>query len=487
MKESDLENTNFDGNGEAGSDSQKEFGLTSFSIDNRISVLVLILLVAIMGIRSYMSIPKEAQPDITIPNVMVITTYPGVSPKDMESLITRKLEDELSGISDIKEMNSTSAEGYSNINMEFNSDVNIDDALQKVREKVDLAKPELPSEAEDPIIQEINFSEFPIMQVNISGKYGLVQLKEIAEDLQDRIETIPSVLEVNLAGGREREVKVDVNLPKLKYYGLTFGDLVAAIQRENVTIPGGNIDVGIKKFLLRVPGEFEKVDPIEDIVIDAPGDRPIYIRDVAKVSFGFKERETYAELDNDPVISLSVIKRSGENILETADAVKGILKEELPQLPPTTNFEVTSDQSKDINSIVSSLENNIISGLLLVVGILLFFLGLRNASFVGIAIPMSMFLSFIIIDALGITMNMIVLFSLILALGMLVDNAIVVVENIYRYLEEGYDNFEAAKKGTGEVAIPIISGTLTTLGAFFPLLFWPGIVGEFMGFLPQTL
>src|SRR5699024_8338938 len=245
--------------------------------------------------------------------------------------------------------------------------------------------------------------------------------------------------------------------------------------------------VGIKKFLLRVPGEFEEVDPIEDIVIDAPGDRPIYIRDVAKVSFGFKERETYAELDNDPVISLSVIKRSGENILETADAVKGILKEELPQLPPTTNFEVTSDQSKDINSIVSSLENNIISGLLLVVGILLFFLGLRNASFVGIAIPMSMFLSFIIIGALGITMNMIVLFSLILALGMLVDNAIVVVENIYRYLEEGYDNFEAAKKGTGEVAIPIVSGTLTTLGAFFPLLFWPGIVGEFMGFLPQTL
>ena len=487
MNKSNTENKNFESNGAGGSQEQKEFGLSSFSIDNRISVLVLVLLVAIMGVRSYLNIPKESSPDITVPNVMVITTYPGVSPKDMESLVTRKLEDELSGISDIKEMNSTSAEGYSNINMEFNSDVNIDDALQKVREKVDLAKPELPSEAEDPIIQEINLSEFPIMQVNISGKYGLVQLKQIAEDLQDRIETIPSVLEVKLAGGREREVKVDVNLPKLKYYGLSFGDLVAAIQSENVTIPGGNIDVGIKKFLLRVPGEFESVDPIEDIVIDAPGDRPIYIRDVANVTFGFKERETYAELDNDPVISLSVVKRTGENILETAQAVKNILDEELPQLPPTTNFEITSDQSKDINSMVSSLENNIISGLLLVVGILLFFLGVRNASFVGIAIPMSMFLSFIIISALGITMNMIVLFSLILALGMLVDNAIVVVENIYRYLEEGYDNFTAAKKGTGEVAIPIVSGTMTTLGAFFPLLFWPGIVGEFMGFLPQTL
>ena len=466
---------------------RKEFGLSSFSIDNRISVLVIIVLVALFGVQSYINIPKESSPDITIPNIMVITTYPGVSPEDMESLITRKLEDELGGISDVKTMTSTTSEGYSNINMEFNSDVNIEDALQKVREKVDLAKPELPQDAEDPIIQEINFSEFPIMQVNISGEYGLVQLKEIAEDLQDQIETIPSVLEVNLAGGLEREVKVDVDLPKLKYYGLTFGDLIAAIQQENVTIPGGTIDVGTKKFLVRVPGEYETPKPIEDIVIDAPDDQPIYIRDVAEVTFGFKDRETYAELDNAPVISLSIVKRSGENILETSSAVKSILDKELPGLPPTTKFEITSDQSDQINNMVSSLENNIISGLLLVVGVLLFFLGVRNASFVGIAIPLSMFTSFIIISMLGMTMNMIVLFSLILALGMLVDNAIVVVENIYRYLEEGYDNFEAAKKGTGEVAVPIISGTLTTLAAFFPLLFWPGITGEFMSFLPLTL
>lgn len=468
-------------------ENRKEFGLSSFSIDNRISVLVIIVLVALFGVQSYINIPKESSPDITIPNIMVITTYPGVSPEDMESLVTRKLEDELSGISDVKTMTSTTSEGYSNINMEFNSDVVIEDALQKVREKVDLAKPELPQDAEDPIIQEINFSEFPIMQVNISGEYGLVQLKEIAEDLQDQIETIPSVLEVNLAGGLEREVKVDVNLPKLKYYGITFGDIIAAIQEENVTIPGGTIDVGTKKFLVRVPGEYDTPKPIEDIVIDAPDDQPIYIRDVADVSFGFKDRETYAELDNAPVISLSVIKRSGENILETSGAVKDILDAELPTLPPTTKFEITSDQSDQINSMVSSLENNIISGLLLVVGVLLFFLGVRNASFVGIAIPLSMFTSFIIISMLGMTMNMIVLFSLILALGMLVDNAIVVVENIYRYLEEGYNNFEAAKKGTGEVAVPIISGTLTTLAAFFPLLFWPGITGEFMSYLPLTL
>ncbi|MDZ7694839.1 MAG: efflux RND transporter permease subunit [Balneolaceae bacterium] len=405
----------------------------------------------------------------------------------MESLITRPLEDELGGISDVKEMTSTSAEGYSNINLEFDTDVVIEDALQKVREKVDLAKPELPQDAEDPIIQEINASEFPIMQVNVSGQYGLVQLKEVAENLQDRLESVPSILEVNLAGGLEREVKVSVDLPKLKYYGLTFGDIIASIQQENVTVPGGNIDVGHKKFLLRVPGEYDTVQPIEDIVIDAPDDKPIYIRDVADVQFGFKDRETYAELDNDPVISLSIVKRSGTNILETAENVKSILDEELPTLPPTTNFEITSDQSENINMMVSSLENNIIAGLLLVIGVLLFFLGVRNASFVGIAIPLSMFVSFIVMSMVGITMNMIVLFSLILALGMLVDNAIVVVENIYRYLEEGYDNIQAAKKGTGEVALPIISGTMTTLAAFLPLIFWPGVTGEFMSYLPITL
>jgi multidrug efflux pump subunit AcrB len=474
-------------NGEEGIDKRKEFGLSSFSIDNRISVLVILALVVLFGIQSYLSIPKESSPDITIPNILVITTYPGVSPEDMESLVTRKLEDELAGISDVKEMTSTTSEGYSNITMEFNSDVNIDDALAKVREKVDLAKPELPDDAEDPIIQEINFSEFPIMQVNVSGQYGLVKLKEVAEDLQDRIETIPSVLEVNLAGGLEREVKIDVNLNQLKYYGFTFSDIVAAIQSENVTVPGGTIDVGNKKFLLRVPGEYDTVQPIEDIVVDAPNGQPVYIRDLAEVSFGFKDRATYAELENDPVITLSVVKRSGENILKTSAAVKGILEEQLPTLPPSTNFEITSDQSDQINSMVSNLENNIISGLLLVIGVLLFFLGVRNASFVGVAIPLSMFTSFIIMSIIGMTMNMIVLFSLILALGMLVDNAIVVVENIYRYLEEGYNNFQAAKKGTGEVAVPIISGTFTTLAAFFPLLFWPGLVGEFMSFLPLTL
>ena len=466
---------------------RKEFWLSTFAINNRISVLVLVALVAIMGILSYLTIPKESFPNITVPNIFVVTLYPGVSPEDMESLVTRKLEDELGNISEIKKMTSTSTEGYSSVVLEFDTGIDIEEALEKVREKVDLAKVELPEDAEEPLVQEVNLSEFPIMQINLSGDYDLEILKNIAENLQDKIEAIPTVLGVDLTGGLEREVQVDVDLAKLKYYNLSFGDIIGAIRAENVTIPGGDISVGTKSFLLRVPGQYQETAPIEDVVLKVNGNKPIYLRDIAKVTFGFKERETYSTLDESPVITLGVKKRTGENILETYDMVSVILEEALPTLPPTTTYKITNDQSKDVKNMVSSLENNIISGLILVIGVLLFFLGVRNASFVGISIPLSMFLSFIILSALGITMNMIVLFSLILALGMLVDNAIVVVENIFRYLEEGYNNFESAKKGTGEVAGPIIAGTSTTLAAFFPMIFWPGIVGEFMGYLPKTL
>ncbi len=466
---------------------RKEFKLSTLAVNQNTSVMVMIVLIAILGLISYINLPKESSPDIKIPNVFIVTVYPGVAPEDMESLVTQKLEEKINEIADIKKMMSTTTEGYSSINVEFETGIDMSEALQKVREKVDLARPNLPPAAEEPIVQEINISEFPIMQVNISGQYSLDRLKKVAEDMQDRIEAIPSVLEVDLAGGLEREVKVDVDLNLLKYYGISFTDVTDAISNENVTIPGGGIDVGNKKFLVRVPGEYTDPQLIENIVVKAPDDRPIYIKDVATVDYGYKDRETFARLDASPVITLSVKKRVGQNIIETAESVKKIVDESLASYPATTVVSITNDQSTEISEMVSSLENNIVSGLILVVMVLLFFLGVRNSSFVGIAIPMSMLLSFIILQAMGITLNMIVLFSLILALGMLVDNAIVVVENIYRYIEEGYDNFEAAKKGTGEVAIPIISGTLTTLAAFFPMLFWPGIVGEFMGFLPLTL
>ena len=465
----------------------KEFGLTSMAVRHPTVVLVLTAIIIVTGLASYISIPKESSPEIIIPTIVVNTIYPGVSPRDIETLVTRPIEDELNTIADVKDVTSTSIEGYSSILVEFDAGMDMNEALQRVREKVDIAKPDLPAAAEEPGIFEINFSQFPIMQVNIAGPYSLVRLREVAEDLQDRIEQIPSVLEVQLSGGLEREVQVDVDLSKLQFYNLAYSDVIDAIRRENITIPGGSIDVGDMKYLVRVPGEFATTAPLADIVIKTVGGRPIYVRDVANVDFGFKERTSYARLDGNSVVSLAVSKRSGENIIETSEAVQRAIADQADAFPPGTVVKITADQSKDITEMVSSLENNIISGLILVVAVLLFFLGLRTASFVGIAIPMSMLLSFGVMQMSGMTMNMVVLFSLILALGMLVDNAIVVVENIYRFVEQGFDRKSAARYATGEVAVPIIASTATTLAAFFPMVFWPGIVGKFMKFLPLTL
>jgi len=465
----------------------KEFGLTSFAVDHFTSVAVLLVIVTILGLTSYFATPKESFPEIEVPMIAVNTPYFGVAPADVESLVTRKLEDELATISDLKELTSTSVEGFSSVVAEFETSVDLDDALQRVREKVDLARPELPEEAEDPQIVEFDVTQVPILQVNLSGEYDLVRLKELAEDMQDELEQIPEVLRVDLRGGLEREVRVDVDLPRLQYYGLALQDVIDAIRRENVTIPGGSIDVGETKYLVRVDGEFDDPEIIEDLVVTTFDGRPVYVRDVASVDFGFADRENFARLDGTNVVTLDVLKRSGRNVIDTSDKVKAVIDEMLPMLPPTTRASITSDQSRDIRMMVSSLENNIVSGLILIVGVLLFFLGLTNSVFVAVSIPGSMLLSFILLNALGNTMNMIVLFSLILALGMLVDNAIVVVENIYRYMEQGWDRTLAAKKATGEVAMPVIAATATTLAAFAPMLFWPGTTGEFMAYLPRTL
>ncbi|MBT8462206.1 MAG: efflux RND transporter permease subunit, partial [Gemmatimonadetes bacterium] len=385
----------------------RTFWLTDFAVDHPISVLTLLVLIVIGGFYSYLTVPKEASPDITVPFVAVSTFYSGVAPEDIETLITRPLEEELNKISDIKTLTSQSVESVSSITAEFEAGMDMTEALQLVREKVDIAKPELPEAAEEPAILEFNFSEFPIMQVNVSGEYSLVRLKELAEDIQDRMEQIPSVLSVQLSGGLEREVKVDVDLGMLKYYGISFTDVIEAIAFENVTVPGGTIDVGDVKYLVRVPGEFESTQPLEDIVVEAEGSRPIYVRDVATVDFGFKERESYARLNGNSVVTLSVSKRTGENIIETSDAVRAVIAEMEGDFPPTTHISITSDSAKYVRSMVSNLENNIISGLSLVVSVLLFVLGVRNASFVGIAIPLSMLLSFSVMQILGFTMNMV--------------------------------------------------------------------------------
>jgi len=476
--------------------------ITDIATKHRTSVLVLTLMLAVGGLYSYIALPKESAPSIEVPNILVTTFYLGASPDDVAELITLEIEQELKGINGIKEIRSTSTEGLSSIVVEFHPDVPMDEAEQEVRDQVDAAKADLPADAEDPVISEIDTSEFPIMTINLAASYSLTRLKELAEDLQDEIEAVPGILEVDIAGGLEREVQVDVDLNKLLGYGLSFSDISDAIRDENTNIPGGSIDIARQNYLVRVEGRFERPEEIEDFVVAAPGGVPVYVRDLADVTFGFKERESYARLklvqtDEDgvlhtvenpeyrQVISLDVKKRSGENILEMAAGVQNIL--ETYPMPAGTSILITGDQSERVEDLVTDLENNVIAGIIFVVVVLLFFLGARNAMLVGLAIPMSMLTSFLVLMIMGYTLNFVILFSLIIALGMLVDNAIVIVENIYRHREEGHPPWDAARKGTAEVGAAVVASTATTVAAFAPMLFWPGLIGEFMSFLPMTL
>lgn len=461
--------------------------ITEVSIDNRTSVFIFVAILIIIGFSTYVNLPRESSPDIQIPLVIVSTPYFGVSPEDIESLITQPLEKEINAIPQVEKITSSSFEGYSLIRVEFQSGYDIDEALQKIREKVDKAESKLPTDVEKPEIIEINFSEFPIMVFNINGPQGLVQLKDIADDIKDDIENIDGVLEVKIAGGLEREVKIDVDADKLTFYNIRFDDVIDAVRNENKTIPGGSVDLNDKSFLVRIPGEFDTPYMIENLMVRTREGLPIYIRDVAEVIYDFKERTTYSRLNGLEGVSVSISKRIGSNIIDIADEVKTIIAQYEEILPESVKFFLTVDQSKDIQKSVRNLENNIFSGLVLVLIVLFSLLGLRNAFFVAIAIPLSMLISFVVFSAMNITLNFIVLFSLVLALGMLVDNAIVIIENIYKFLEEGNGLIKSAKLASAEVAWPITTSTLTTLIAFAPLLFWPGVVGDFMWYLPVTL
>lgn len=460
--------------------------ISDTSLKNRTSVLFMTFLLVIIGFIAYVNLPRESFPQIKIPVIVVMTPYPGVSPEDVESLVTTPIEKKLKELADVKVIKSSSMEGFSSISVEFNPEVDMDVALQKTRDKVDLAKADLPTDAEDSQINEINLDNVPVMIINLYAPYDQVKLKKLAEDLQDKIETVKGVLEVRLVGGLEREVKVEIDPQKLDYYKISVTDVITAIQTENRTIPGGTMEIGNLKYLVRIPGEYDDPINMKNIMLKDTGSK-IYLRDVAKITFGHKDQESISRVDGHTSISLSVVKRSGENIIEVAEAARKILAEAEPNFPRGTKTLILGDMSKNIKRMVNELENNIIAGLILVILILYFFMGFRNGVLVGIAIPLSMFLTFIVLSLRGDSLNMMVLFSLILALGMLVDNAIVVIENIYRHREEGYSLFEAARLGTSEVAVPIITSTLTTLMAFSPLIFWGGIVGQFMSLLPITL
>jgi multidrug efflux pump len=467
----------------------REFGLSSLSVDNSTSVVILTLIISFLGLNAYRNMPKESFPEIVIPTVYVGTPYPGNSPVDMENLITRPIEKELKSINDVKDITSTSVQDFSSIVVEFNPGVEISKAIQDVKDAVDKSKSELPTDLDqDPNVLEINTSDFPIMNVNISGNYSEAELKKFGEYLEDEIEKLAEISKADLAGTVEREIQINADPYKMESVGVSFGDISSAVQSENVTISGGNIRSGDFQRSLRVDGEF--TDPMEllNIIVKTDNQKIVYLRDVAEVKDTYKERTTYARSKNLPVVTINVVKRSGENLLNASDKIKEIIEEtKLNRFPPDLEISITNDQSKATRLQVSDLENSIIFGVILVVLVLMFFLGFRNALFVGIAIPLSMFISFLVLNAFGITLNLMVLFSLILALGMLVDNGIVVVENIYRLMSEGKSAVQAAKEGVGEVAWPIITSTATTLAAFLPLAFWQDTVGEFMKFLPITL
>lgn len=462
--------------------------ITDAAVDRRSTIFLLMLIIIIAGTYSYIVLPRESTPDVTVPYVLVVTPYEGVAPVDIESLITHPIERKLKGLKDVEKIRSVSAEGSSMIIIEFITDVDIDLALQWVRDKVDQAKGDLPRNLEnDPMIQEINLSEFPILMVSVSGIADETVLKKVGEELQDWIETIPGVLDVVLSGGRERQIRVEFDPDRMFAYQISLAEVIRAVQRENVNIPGGSIDIGESKYLLRIPGEFTDPHEIDNLVLTRRDGRIIYFKDVADVVDAFEDRTSYSRLNGDQSVTLAIKKRSGANIIDVADRVFALLGEATPMLPPGVELAVTFNQSDDIRDMVRDLENNIITGLILVVSVLFLFLGLRNSFFVALAIPFTMLIAFSALYLLDITLNMVVLFSLILALGMLVDNAIVIVENVYRHMQGGAVGEHAAKIAVTEVGWPVISSTATTLCAFFPLMFWPGIMGEFMVFLPTTL
>ena len=470
----------------------KEFPLSSWSINNKMTVFVIIFIILIGGYQSYKAMPREAFPEVVIPQIFITTIYPGNSAIDIEKLITRPLEQEINTISGIEKITSTSSQDFSMIVAEFDFSVTPEEALRKVKDKVDVAMSDsdfpkdLPS---DPAIQELNISEMlPIMNINLSGEFSVDQLKEYGEYLEDKIESLPEISGVDIRGVQDKEVEIAIDLYKMQASEISFYDIAGVIQNENMTISGGELQENGIKRNVRVLGEFKSPDEIGDIIIKQEFGNIVYLRDIAEVNFQGEERVSYAREFMKPVVMLDIKKKGGKNLIKASEKINEILKNaKATVFPNTLDISVTNDMSNQTKKQVLNLENSIIMGVILVVLVLLFFLGFRNALFVGIAIPLSMLMSFIILNLMGVTLNMMVLFGLILALGMLVDNGIVVVENIYRLYDEGHTLIKAAKLGVGEVAMPIIASTATTLAAFLPLAFWPGMMGQFMKFLPITL
>ena len=468
----------------------REFGLSSLAVNNRKTVYLIITIFLLGGISAYKNMPRESFPQIQVPEIYVNVPYPGNSPEIIADKIIKPFEKELNKLKGIEKITSTATQDFGILKIEFDFGITPKDAKRAVEEALSDARSskafaqDLPVE---PTIQEIDVNEFPIININLSGEYPVDILKEKADLIKDRLESISEINAVEIRGVQEKKVKIEIRKFDAEANRVSFGDIESAIQSENTTIGAGNLKIdGIDNFIL-IEGKFKDFRDFNNLVVKHEENDNVYLRDVANVSFSDSDTTSYARQNSQPVVMLDVKKRAGENIINAIDKLKVEIEGLKKSFPSDMKLTYTNDQSVMIRSQVSNLENSIVFGVILVVFVLLFFLGLRNALFVGIAIPFSMFLSFILLNSAGVSLNIMVLFSLVLALGMLVDNGIVVVENVYRLMDEGLDSFEATKKGIGEVAWPIIASTATTLAAFVPLALWPGIIGEFMQYLPITL
>ena len=478
----------------------KEFKATSWAIKNRTTIYLLILFVSVIGIFQFVTLPKEQFPDIVIPTIYVQTIYVGNSPKDIENLVTRPIEKQLKGITGAKinKITSTSLQDYSAIIVEFETDVKTEVALQKTKDAVDKAKKDLPTDlTEDPNVQEVSLSEFPIMFVNLSGNFDMMSLKKFADDAQDKLEELPELTRVDIVGAPEREFQINVDNYKMQSANITFDDIASAVQRENMDISGGLLDVGNMKRSLQIKGQFKTAFDIEKIIIRNTSGAPIYLKDIATIKDTVKTSESYARLNGKNVVTLNIIKRAGENLIQTSDDVKKTVDElKGTILPHDLDVVITGDQSRSTRTSFNDLVNSIIIGFILVLLILMFFMGVTNAFFVALSVPLSMFVAFLFLPAAtlitgsDVTLNFIVLFALLFGLGIIVDDAIVVIENTHRIFVENKGKIsviESAKMAAGEIFVPVLAGTLTTLAPFFPLLFWPGIIGKFMIYLPTML
>lgn len=474
--------------------SDKEFRLSSWAIENKMTIYVMMGLFFVLGLSAYYNMPREDFPEIKETKIYISTVYPGNTAEDIERLIIDPLEDELKNVSNVVEITSTSQEDYGIITIEFDEKISVEAAKQKVKDEVDSKKagedwPTFNGAKVEPNVFDLNLSEeMPILNINISGDYPVNKLKEFGEYLEDEIEGLAEIKQVDIRGAQDQEVEVAVDIYKMMASKVSFDDVINAIRNGNVTMSAGNLIANGQRRTISIKGEINKPSELESFVVKTQNGA-VYLKDIATVTFKDVDKTTYAREFGKEVVMLDVKKRAGKNMIEAADKIKLIIKDAQENvLPSDLKITVANDQSSRTLNQVDDLVNNIIFGIILVVGVLMFFLGFRNALFVGFAIPMSMFMSFMILNAMGYTMNTMILFGLIMGLGMLVDNGIVVVENVYRLMdEEGMSRFEAAKKGIGEIALPIIISTATTVAAFVPLGMWPGTMGQFMIYFPITL